>query len=122
MREVVLKRRGGAGGPPQLQSLVLLQNQADLLLVLLLLLERSRAERRGLLLGQSLRVLLPAGSQRARLRDRKEPPTGAKTGVPEQVLVLELLQLVQVEGSELLLPLQSLLVTVPLSPTKDRQL
>lgn len=63
MREVVLKRRGGAGGPPQLQSLVLLQNQADLLLVLLLLLERSRAERCSLLLGQSLRILLPAGSQ-----------------------------------------------------------
>lgn len=43
-------------------------------------------------------------------------------GLPEQVLVLELLQLVQVESGELLLPLQSLLVTVPLSPTKDKQL
>lgn len=35
---------------------------------------------------------------------------------------MELLQLVQVKSSKLLLPLQSLLVTIPLSPTKDKEL
>lgn len=53
---------------------------------------------------------------------REAPPrveTGSESlsGVPEEVLILELLQLVQVKSSQLLLPLQSLLVSIPLSPT-----
>lgn len=34
--------------------------------------------------------------------------------LPEEVLILELLQLVKVKSSEFLLPLQSLLITIPL--------
>lgn len=39
--------------------------------------------------------------------------------VPEEVLILELLQLVKVKSSEFLLPLQSLLITIPLQQIQN---